>query len=170
MSQNTLTHYKRLANPDYLGAYSLYNNEGIATDLIVAIKSIARKEVIGQDGKKDMCMVAEIHNNKPLILNATNQKTLVKLTGSPFIENWINKPFTLFVATIKVAGEPTECLRIRPTSPNIALPELTPTHPRWAGALQAMTDGNTSIADIKKSFTLSEENENTLVNAGITNL
>lgn len=161
----TLTHYKRLANPDYLGAYSLYSNEGVATDLVVSIKSIARKEVIGTDGKKDMCMVADIHGNKPLILNATNQKMLKKLVNSPFIEHWINKPFTLYVATIKVAGEPTECLRIRPELPKTGKQELKPGHEKWDGAMQAMKDGNTTIMAIEKTYFLSEPNKQALINA-----
>lgn len=153
------THYKRLANPDYIGAYSLYDDAGKATDLNVSIASISKEEVKGTDGKKDMCTVARLHGQKPFIMNATNQKMLAKLFGSPFIEDWIGKPFTLYVTVIRVAGEPTECLRIRPKLPDLRLPELTPAHEKWQGAKTAIEAGNTTIEAIRKKYTLSPENE-----------
>ena len=75
------THYKRLMNPDYIGAYSL--NEG--EDLTVVIAHVAREVITGTGGKKEECTVAHLKGQKPMILNSTNQKSIAKLYG-PYIE------------------------------------------------------------------------------------
>lgn len=155
------THWKKLANPLYIGAYTLMET-GQPVDMIVKIQSVAREMVVGTDGKKEECTVAKLAGQKPFIINATNAKTLTKLFGSPFIEDWTGKPFTLFVAKVKVASDTVEALRIRPTLPDIKLPELNPQHPKWQGAVDAIKSGNTKIEQIKKSFTISPENEKLL--------
>ena len=103
------THWKRLINPDYLGAYSLPEGQ----DLTVVIQSVGKEIVTGTGGKKDECTVAKIQGNKPMILNNTNCKTIAKLYGA-YIEDWAGKPITLFASTTKLAGDTVECLRIRP--------------------------------------------------------
>lgn len=156
------THWKKLHNPDYIGAYSLMNGD-TAHDLDVTIKSIKREMVTGPDGKKEECTVAQLVNNKPFILNATNQKMLAKLFNSPFIEDWFYKPFTLYVARIRVTGESMDALRIRPALPKPPqLPELTPTHEKWNGAVEAIKGGKTTIEAIRAKYTLSTENEQLL--------
>ena len=42
------THWKKLHNPDFLGAYSLDPGK----DLIATIKTVRNEQVIGSDGKK----------------------------------------------------------------------------------------------------------------------
>ena len=67
------THWKKLTNPNYLGAYSIENGQ----DLILTIKYVQEEKVIGTDGKKDDCVVCYfVENAKPMILNATNMKTI----------------------------------------------------------------------------------------------
>jgi hypothetical protein len=76
----TLTHWKKLTNPDYLGAYALEPGQ----DLIVTIKSVANEVVTGSDGKKETCSVMRFAENvKPMILNATNSKMITKLLKTP---------------------------------------------------------------------------------------
>ena len=71
------THWKKLNNPDYLGAYALTPGQ----DLIATIKTVGKEIVTGPDGKKEECMVVHFmeSNIKPLILNATNAKTIQKI-------------------------------------------------------------------------------------------
>lgn len=156
------THWKKLQNPDYIGAYSLMETEK-PIDLTVQIKSIARQIVTGADGKKEECTVAQLVGQKPFIINATNAKMITKIYDTPFIENWVGKRITLYVAKVKVAGDTVDALRIRQVAP--ALPELTPTHDRWLGAKKAIADGNTTIEQIRSNFTLSVENEKLLKEA-----
>lgn len=157
------THWKALTNPDYIGSYALYDKEGVVRDLTVTIKSVARKEVTGDGGKKDTCLVAELVGQKPFIINATNAKSITAMYGSPLIQDWAGKSITLFVEKIKDkrnGGAIIDALRIRPTKP--ALPELTPTHKRWTAAAEALKQGNTTVAEIRKTFTLTPANEQLL--------
>ena len=108
------THWKQLVNTDYIGAYALGGE-----DLTLTIRETRRELVIGANGKKEDCMV--IHwaerEYKPLILNRTNAKTITKLLGSAYVEDWSGKRITLYPTTTKFGGEVVECLRVRPTLP-----------------------------------------------------
>lgn len=156
------THWKKLQNPDYIGSYSLMET-GAAVDMEVSIKSVARQQVQGADGKKDECTVAQLHGQKPFILNATNCKTLAKMFDTSFIEDWINRPFTLFVTKVKIAGEWTECLRIRPERP-----AMNPNHPKWVAVLKAVADKTKTLSDVKNAYFVSPDSEKQL-NAAIQN-
>lgn len=111
---NTLTHWKKLMNPDYLGSYALEPGQ----DLIVTIKSVCNEEVTGSDGKKDICSVIHfVENVKPMILNATNNKTIAKLFKTPYIEEWSGRKIQIYTEKVKAFGEIWDALRIRPYLP-----------------------------------------------------
>ena len=111
---NTLTHWKKLMNPDYLGSYALEPGQ----DLIVTIKSVCNEEVTGSDGKKDICSVIHfVENVKPMILNATNNKTIAKLFKTPYIEKWSGRKIQIYTEKVKAFGEIWDALRIRPYLP-----------------------------------------------------
>ena len=111
----TLTHWKKLTNPDYLGAYALEPGKY----LIVTIKSVANEVVTGTDGKKETCSVMHFMENvKPLVLNATNSKTITKLLKTPYIEQWSGRKIQLFVECgIKAFGDIVDAIRVRPFLP-----------------------------------------------------
>jgi len=155
----TKTHWKKLAHPDYIGAYELMNGSE-NNDLTVQIKKVSREMITGADGKKEECTVCHLEKYKPMILNATNQKVMTKLFNSPYIEDWAGKKMTLYVAKIKAFGETVDALRVRPTPPvAAALPELTPTHAKWESAKKAIKDKNTTIEAIRKAYSLTASNE-----------
>jgi len=109
-----MTHWKNLANYDYLGAYSLKNGK----DKIVTIKEIKQELVTGNGGRKENCIVAHFSDEeKPMILNKTNCKTIQKVYSTPLVEEWVGKKIVLFASTTSLAGETVECLRIRPYPP-----------------------------------------------------
>jgi len=108
------THWKKLTNPDYLGAYSIENG----SDLIATIKSVALENVTGADGKKEQCTVIRFAEDlKPFICNRTNAKTISKIYDTPYIEDWTNKKIQLYATTVKAFGEQVEALRIRTFAP-----------------------------------------------------
>lgn len=119
------TNWKKLINPDYLGAYSLDNGNGEYTDLIVTIKRIKVETVTGPEGKKENCPVAYFAESgtKPMVLNATNMKTLQKLFRSKYIEDWEGGKIQLFVAQVKAFGDVVDALRIRPYAPKVQAQE-----------------------------------------------
>lgn len=157
------THWKKLTHPDYIGAYELMKGDK-NIELPVKIEAVKREIVQGPDGKKEECTVMTIPPHKPMILNATNQKALTKAIGSPFIEDWGGKMVTLYVAKVRAFGETIDALRIKDvlyTPP--ALPVLDIKHPKWNDAKASVKEGKATIDAIRKSYTLSAENEKLLL-------
>lgn len=108
---STKTHWRKLFNPEYLGAYSLDPGK----DLIVTIKSVGQENVTGPDGKKEECTVAhfEEHGIKPMILNSTNSKMITKIHKTPYIEEWRGRQIQLYADKVRAFGEIVEALRVR---------------------------------------------------------
>lgn len=108
------THWKKLINPDYLGAYSLDPGK----DMILTIKSVKKEMITGTGGKQEECTVCHwAENQKPMILNVTNCKTISKMLKTPYIENWAGHRVQIYATTTRMGGETVECLRIRPEEP-----------------------------------------------------
>lgn len=156
---NELTHWKKLTNPNYIGAYSLQPGE----EKTVEIVSVGKEKVKGSDGKEQECIVATLKNEKPMILNKTNCKTLTKVYGTPFIENWKGKKIIVFAEKVKAFGDVVDALRIKPIVP--ILSELTPDSPKWAGAVAALMDNTVTIEKIEAKYKLTPANKKSLQNA-----
>lgn len=80
---------------------------------------------------------------KPMILNATNSKTMRNLTGSAFIDDWNNVRVTVYVEpNVKFGRESVEGLRISSKAPGRNA--LTPANAKqWENAKAAYRrDGN----------------------------
>jgi hypothetical protein len=150
------THWKKLTNPNYLGSYSIEPGE----TLTVKLNKVVKEMVTGADSKKEECIVAYLQDQKPMILNKTNCKSIAKIYDSPFIEDWTGKNIILYVAKIKAFGDIVEALRVKEQLPE--LPELTPEHEKWQGAKKSITDKTYTIAQLKKHFKISPENEKLL--------
>ena len=146
------THWKRLINPEFIGAYSLPDGQ----DLTVVIDYVQLQEITGTGGKKEDCTVAHLQGEKPMILNVTNSKSIAKLYG-PFIEDWAGKRITLFASTARLAGETVECLRIRPkVAERVAKPI---SDIRLQDAIRAIKKGDYSTDKLRTNHKLSDEQE-----------
>lgn len=150
------THWKKLNNPDYIGAYSLEEGK----DMVVEITKVSREMVSDPQGKSHECTVATLKDQKPLILNVTNCKTITKIYDTPYIEEWIGKKITLYVTKVKAFGDLVEALRIREGEPK--KPTLTPKSKGWEGAKKAILSGEYTIDQIKAHYSLTPENETLL--------
>lgn len=119
----TLTHWKKLTHPDYLGAYALEPGQ----DMIVTMKSCAIEIVAGTDGKKQECMVIHFTEPgvKPMICNKTNAKTITKIHKTPYIEQWAGKQIQLYAAPVSAFGTTTEALRVRDYVPQSKTIDVT---------------------------------------------
>lgn len=153
------THFKKLRNPDYLGSWDLADDAGNFRNKIVTISKIDKKMVHDGKGGQEECVTVSFQECKPMIMNSTNLKTIWKSLDTPFIEDWESKKIELTVQKVKAFGEVHDALRVVKTSL-----ELTPKHPKWAGAKTAIKDGKVTIEQIKKQYTISPENEQLLCN------
>lgn len=108
-----MTHWKKLTNPEYLGAYAFEPGE----EKTVTIRSVDREMIIGVGGKKEDCMVIHLYDEKPLIANSTNANAIQRLLGTPYIEEWAGKSIILKTATVQAFGETKEAVRVKPQLP-----------------------------------------------------
>ena len=96
------THWKKLTNPDYLGAYE-FQPEEIKE---LTIKVVKREMITGMAGKKEECTVAHFEEPiKPMILNNTNCKSISKAYKTPYIEDWTGLVIKLKVSLIDAFGD-----------------------------------------------------------------
>lgn len=111
-----LTHWKKLTNPDYVGAWDFQPGQ----ELTVKIETV-RNEVVklfdGKTTKEETCILATFEGGKkPMILNRTNCKIIANnLGGDHYIEHWIGKTITLYVAKVRAFGEMTDAVRVKST-------------------------------------------------------
>lgn len=151
------THFKKLKNPDFLGSWDLTDENGNFINKIVTISNVVKKMVHDGRGGQEECITVDFSECKPMIMNSTNLKTICKVLGSPYIEDWKGRKIEITVEKVKAFGEVHDTLRVVKASL-----ELTPKHPKWNGAKQAIKDGKVTIDAIKKHYTLSPENEKIL--------
>lgn len=100
---------------------------------------------------------------KPMILNATNSKTMKGLTGSAFIDDWNDVRVTVYVDhNVKFGKESVEGLRINPNPPAVKktlAPNMTKA---WENAKAAYKrDGNLDAVLARADMT--EEHQKQLI-------
>ena len=123
MSEQSLTHWKKTVNPDYLGSYALQPGE----DMVVTIKEARTEMVVGNAGKREEKLVIHFKEQgvKPMICNRTNAKVITKLHKTPYLEQWQGKQIQLYATRVNAFGEDVEALRIREYLPKAV--EIDPT-------------------------------------------
>lgn len=108
------THWKKLTNPNYLGTYALTPGQ----DMILTIGRVAKEIVVGADGKSEECIVCHWkEDEKPMILNVTNCKTIARLLKTPYIENWAGHRIQIGSELVSAFGEKVDALRVRKSLP-----------------------------------------------------
>lgn len=114
-----MTHWKKLTNPDYLGAYAFEPGE----EKTVTIRDVGQETVTGAGGKQEDCTVIHLYDEKPLIANATNARAIQRLLGTPYIEEWAGKSIILKTMTVQAFGETTDAVRVKPQLPQVPICE-----------------------------------------------
>lgn len=168
-----MPHYKRLVNPNYIGAYALNPGE----DLTVQITKVQVEEITGTGGKTDNRIVAHLSKpNKPFILNATNMKTITRLVREKLLKEgasdipelgadtdlWSGLNITLYASTTQVAGETVSCLRIRPVTARVEPKPISAE--RFTKAIESLRAGKVTAEKIRSGYALTPEQENELGN------
>lgn len=160
---NEKTHYRKAFDSPYL------SSADIVEPTVLTIKYV-RLEADKTKKTKDLFNTAYFVENeirageklKPMILNATNSKAVKKITETPFIDDWVNVPVTVYVDTnVRFGKETLEGLRI--TTAIRKRSELTPQHEKnWARAKEAFKrDGH--LKSILAHVDISKENQLLLI-------
>lgn len=147
------THWKKLTNPDYIGAYDFQPGE----ERIVTIKDVKRQMVTGPDGKKEECTIVFFAQGKPMILNVTNAKAITKLADTPYIEQWVGVSVKLIVVKVKAFGEVVDALRVK--SEKVTKPVLSLNTPNFEACRKAYQADPTQLDKIKAKYDVSTEVE-----------
>jgi len=156
------THWREFHPTDYIGAYAFDPGE----EKVLTIKEAKHEKVKDNNGRTEDCLVVHWkEDEKPLIVNVTNSKAITKVAGSPYIEDWSGTTVALYTTEVQAFGETVEAVRVRQTAPKLQKPALSPEHPKWGKAVESVASGKTTIAKIKKSYTLDEFDEAALKEA-----
>jgi hypothetical protein len=110
VKQPIVTHWKKLTNPNYIGAHDLQPGQEVK----ITFKTISKEMIDGADGKKEECIVAKLEGaKKPMILNKTNCKIITKVLDTPYVEEWSGKSVIIYAAKVRAFGEMVEALRVK---------------------------------------------------------
>lgn len=156
------THWKTLKNPDYIGSWDLADSEGKYSPKTVTLGNVTKKFVHDGKGSGDECVVAELVGLKPMILNSTNLKTITKLLGSAFIEDWKGQKIELNVQKVKAFGEVHDALRVSKVKPAEAKPKPEFTSDKF----EAAHAKSATIEQIKAIYNISPETEKAYLEYG----
>lgn len=165
MTDTTKTHYRKAFDSPYL------SSADIVEPTVLTVKCV-KLEIDRTKKTKDLFNTAYFVEKfirpgevlKPMILNATNSKTMKALTGSAFIDDWNNVRITIYVdGAVRFGKETVEGLRISPHAPEAAKRELTPAMAKaWANAKAAYKrDGN--LDEVLSRVTMSEAHQKQLI-------
>ena len=150
------THWKKLDNPNYLGAYSLMDGSEKEVNVNLTINRVVVETIKtdrGEDEKK-VCYFEPTNNkefNKPMILNSVNSNAIAIIADSPYIEDWKGHSINIFILNFKAFGDFMDGLRIRPPK---VLPPIS--DDRFKKALLSVAKETTSKETIKEMFTLTK--------------
>lgn len=165
MNNENKTHYRKAFNSPYLSSADIVGP---------TVLTIARVDLSNDKTKKTKDLFNTAHfvekqlrpgePLKPMILNAHNSKVLKELTGSHFLEDWVNVPVTIYVDhNVRFGRETVEGLRISPQPPATVKPTLTPTNEKlWKGAVMAYKrDGN--LLKVLERAIISDEHQQQII-------
>lgn len=156
------THFKKLRNPSYIGSYELMVGTN-SVELNVTIER-AVKEMVQNGDKKEEAMVIYLKGHKPMIVNSTNAKNISKALNSPYIEDWVGKDITLYVAKIRAFGENVDALRVKTVTSIKQLPSLEINTPNFEAVKTALSSGKFTIEQVKSKYQVSESVQKLLQN------
>lgn len=113
------THYRKAFDSPYL------SSADIVEPTVLTVKFVALEKDRTKKTKDEFNTAHFVERElrpgeklKPMILNATNSKTMKQLTGSPFIEDWSGVRITVYVDhNVKFGKENVEGLRISTEHP-----------------------------------------------------
>lgn len=108
-----MTHVMKFFDPSrYVSAVDLNGKEFTGT-----IAKVVAGEVDDGKRKAKKPMMYFQGASKPLALNKTNAKILIKLYG-PDVEKWVGQRCTMYPTTTMMGPDRVDCIRIKPQKPS----------------------------------------------------
>ena len=109
-------HWKKLvSDPKYLSDADFLQGE----EKIVTIAFTARDMVVNTEGKAEKIILHFEENIKPMVLNVTNSKAIVKVTGKQEVQEWKGARIILYIdPKVRAFGETVRAVRVRPYAPS----------------------------------------------------
>lgn len=102
-------------NPNYLGSWDL---EDVPNhELTLTIKEIAEEKVVTQTQQEIVAVCRFKEDYKPMILNPTNKKRLVKLYKTRDSDKLAGKRITITTEKVRAFGDIHDALRIKTVVP-----------------------------------------------------
>ena len=154
------THYRKVFKSDHLGVADLEDLIEGGSELVFTIKGVKQEIGVRVAGKKGNFNIAYFEESiKPLVLNATNSKTMKQLSnGSAFVEDWGGITVRLYIdPSASFGGEVVGGVRINPSRVQ-KRKELLPDTPQWTNAVAAFQrDGN--LEKVLARMDVSKENQ-----------
>lgn len=167
-------HWKTFKNPNFIGAYTLI--EMGVQELEVTIQAFKRERVPNEKGELVEASLLYLKDYKPLWLNTTNQQTISRVLGTPFVQDWVGKKITLFVDRVKIDGASglasiedmfVEAIRVREYSTKDQAELLTEDHPKFLRIKQGISMGNVTIEQVRSKYSFDENVEKLLTNGSL---
>ena len=116
---------KIVSDPNYIGEADFQEGE----EKVLTIDRVAVNETVTTaEGKSKKQVVHwKEPGNKPMILNVARSKSIEKVSGSRFIEDWPGVQIQLYIENgIKAFGEVVSAVRVRPFKPRVQQQEPVP--------------------------------------------
>ena len=107
------THWRKFIETNYLGGFDLADGKGGFREITATINRVQKETVKNKKGKDEDVLTLHFDGLKPMILNVTNSKTMAKLTGSAYVEDWVGRSIIIGTENGTWFGENTDALRIR---------------------------------------------------------
>jgi len=164
------THYRKVFKSDHLGVADLEDLIEEKKRLVFTIKHVKQEFGVTVAGRKGDHNIAYFKEPiKPLVLNATNSKVMKSFNnGSPFVEDWSNTVVELYIdPNVKMKGDIVGGVRIKPSKPTLAKPNLIPENKKVWDAAIVYLKGEGTIDSIKGKYSISATNEQKLKDATI---
>lgn len=158
----TKTHYKKMVDTNWIGTWVLPEGKDINVTLtkVVYVKT---NKVMGKVKPGFVAIFApNPYFDKPMLLNATNQKRVAKLIGSTYVEDWesVNVDVTLCQEMDKcVTGGQDWALRFKTERPVKVLPVLELSSENFINCKSAIESGKFTIDQVKSKYNVSPDVE-----------
>jgi hypothetical protein len=106
---------------NYLKASDLQGREAIVTIDRVAFEPVGREKEM-----KAVCYFAG--KQKGIVLNKTNAKKIIEISGSAITEEWSGTQIKIYPTETEFGGETVDCIRVKPVGKS-AMSRMTPPPP-----------------------------------------